>query len=173
MAVIGEIQKASQIGKVGGNSFIWHACSSCGKERWVRLCNGSPISLKGGIPHEPLCRSCNLKRRITIKTNYVHVRLQPTDFFYPMVAQNGYVLEHRLVMAKHLGRCLHRWEIVHHKKGVAKDDNRIEGLQLVTDDRHNQITILEMKITNLEKRVTILEAENIRLLNALELTEWK
>jgi len=62
-------------------------------------------------------------------------------------------------MAKHLGRCLHPWEIVHHKNGV-KDDNRLENLQLVTDDRHRQITLLENRIKFLEDRVVLLEGEN-------------
>ena len=78
-----------------------------------------------------------------------------------MFLANGYVQEHRLIMAKHLGRCLHRWEIVHHK-GIKypkssienRSDNRIENLQLVTDDRHKQITILERRIAYLENKLS-------------------
>ena len=103
----------------------------------------------------------------SIGQGYVLVLLQPDDFFYSMARSNGYVCEHRLVVAKALGRNLHSWEMVHHKgvkypKGSVenKQDNRYpENLQLVTDDRHKQITIMETKIAHLEKRVIILEAE--------------
>jgi len=99
---------------------------------------------------------------------YVKIKLTPNDFFFPMAGIDRYVLEHRLVMAKHLGRCLHRWEIVHHKNGI-RDNNGIENLQLVSDDKHKQITILENRIKHLEKRVTLLEAENVLLKQGVEL----
>jgi len=104
----------------------------------------------------------------------MQVVLEPNDFFYPMVTKQGYVLEHRLVMAKYLGRNLHPWEIVHHKNSI-RDDNRIENLQLVSDIGHKQITFFEqrlkylenenehlrVRVEALEARVIILEAEQI------------
>lgn len=67
--------------------------------------------------------------RVKHRDGYVLVRLETDSQFVSMRLVNGYVMEHRLKMAKHLGRPLLRSETVHHINGK-RDDNRIENLQL-------------------------------------------
>ena len=175
MPEIGEIKRARESEYKGPLIYVWHACETCGKERWVKLTNGIPVSLH--------CSSCAHKGKFGEKNSgwkggrrkrkdgYIEICLQPHDFFYEMTDHIGYVREHRLVVARALGRCLQSWEIVHHKHAKYpcgsdedKQDNRYpENLQLISDLGHKQLTMLERKI---DKQTTLIKGlgKEIRLL---------
>lgn len=66
---------------------------------------------------------------IVVLKGYLYERVQLVDTYSSMSNSSGYVAQHRLVMARHLGRVLSRSETVHHIDGNRKN-NKLENLQL-------------------------------------------
>lgn len=90
-----------------------------------------------------------------MKNGYVEVWLDPSDPYYGMANKDGYVYEHRLVMARHLGRCLDKSEEVHHRNRN-KQDNRIENLELLDKKEHSSLL---KEVKRLAARILELEDE--------------
>lgn len=67
--------------------------------------------------------------RYVDSAGYVRVLLSPGDPLRSMALKEGHVLEHRVVMARSLGRPLAPRETVHHINGD-RSDNRLENLQI-------------------------------------------
>lgn len=184
MPQIGEVKRGDALGKTNFTRwhwFIWQACEDCGKERWVNLKSKSKA-----IPYRTRCHkcACNLpiyslncakgqKGKFGSESGawkggryksegYMFVYVHPSDFFYSMRRKNGYVLEHRLIMAQHLNRCLLDWEVVHHKNGI-KNDNRLENLELIKgNSRHNtqdKRLIRQLQEENQHLKIRIKELE--------------
>jgi len=186
MPQIGETRKGQDIGYATRHQeFTWVACPQCGHERW-RAFTPSIGSV--------LCRVCEINNRWPITKpkkyhggpTYTLVRLYPPDPYYVMGSIRNkrckrpcsHVPEHRLVMAKHLGRLLTRDEYVHYLNGDTLD-NRIENLAIVTNSSHKttfaaglkegfriasqtrerelekQIKLLQWQIKELQKQLTL------------------
>lgn len=66
---------------------------------------------------------------------YIWIKISKRSKYSSMKNHLSYVLLHRLIMAKHLGRCLKPEEVVHHTDGNL-ENNRIENLELMTQNKH-------------------------------------
>lgn len=150
----------------------------CGNDRFIAVGDINKAIKKHG-DYSGLCQKCNRRelyqklgskrcedhgrykgrRRFDKKTGYWFVGLYPGDDMYEYGRNTGrhghvkYILEHRYVIMRHLGRPLHTWEHVHHRNGI-KTDNRLENLEVVDPKSHATITQLQH--------------ENIRLRNEID-----
>lgn len=187
MAQIGESRKGIEVGFKTHGKVIWSACEVCGRERWVQSCWGQPKNVR--------CGSCTqlAKKggRIVGRGGYIFIYIRPDDFFYPMAIGaktqwGGYVPEHRLVVAKALGRCLQSWELVHHKGTKYpqssienKQDNRypenleltLRGHHILEHDKGYQNGYLKGLYDGRKKQIQELKARNEELLKRIKEVE--
>lgn len=120
------------------------------RQRWraeIRTCvncgQDFPVKRRGKSKKPPIycskeCRRIAISSPVTLKggERYLLEKLDKNSPFVVMAQRrkkksSPLVLQHRLVMARHIGRPLERWETVHHINGD-RTDNRIENLQLRT-----------------------------------------
>ena len=116
-----------------------HPCKACGKQIAFKYDRNQTLSRK-------FCsRGCNSRNQMgaghhnwkggsTNSAGYIRCSLFKFDKQYhellrPMMHKTFGVLEHRAVLAMHVGRTLTARETVHHINGDKKD-NRIENLEL-------------------------------------------
>jgi len=146
---------------------LWIVCPVCELGRWVREDATRPETFTG------MCSKCHAKfttgqreahsrwKGGTIRGDgYKDIRIYPDNPYFAMARKSsGNVREHRLVMAKHLGRCLAPWEMVHHKgtkypQGSWEDkhDNRLENLELITERKYHRADAASIAIMNRFKK---------------------
>lgn len=169
---------------VSGPTVIEVACPICGQKRW--MLNSSLVKTAARAPEDrlPWCKICGQKkasedsaRRVNGKYvnghGYVQVlvdSLSPADraLIEPMLKRRSgkrktTIPEHRLKMAKHIGRSLSANEQVHHRNSN-RQDNRLANLRLVTPTSHpvapkDKIAVLTVEIEAAARKAQTAQAD--------------
>jgi len=183
---IGSTVSGCDIGKKSRGIFTWSACPDCGLERWVSKRQVTKLCMRCAAIRRDLTGVRNPRWKGGVRQGDDGYRYISVPEDHPLIEMAGrvfvhgkyryYIAEHRLVMAERLCRPLKPWELVHHKGTKYpstdirnKGDNRFENLErLAHKQEHLPSMNVERIVTNLQTRVTLLEAEVARLQSLLE-----
>ena len=73
------------------------------------------------------------------KGNYKPIKyVRCPEAFLPMARKDGYVMEHRLIMARMVGRCLLRREVVHHRDHNPQNNDPANLMLFPTNSSHKR-----------------------------------
>ena len=126
--------------RLRNTTYIKTVCEVCGD-----TCFSVKHLVEKGTPR--ICsQACNGKRKSVLHTGNTRIDFRGYVVVHKplhnMADTNGRVLQHRLVMAEHLGRDLLPTEVVHHKDGN-RSNNAIENLDLLSGHREHARTHAE------------------------------
>jgi uncharacterized Zn finger protein (UPF0148 family) len=158
-----EAKRASELGyKISGKDY-WlfkDACPDCKTILWRRkealgkLCTHCVQKSLQRPSTENHPRWVNGRRKR--KDGYIEITLAPSDPLFVMAHHKKHIaLEHRIVVARSLGRPLKPWEIVHHRNRN-RADNQLENLELISAQHVHQSVGIEHQIL---QRLSQLEAK--------------
>lgn len=169
MPKLGDVARRCDVGLRGRQKVYWDACPDCGKERWVQKIGARCKSCHGRYAQKHQlkfwnesehrvdckCMRCRMKTDqwgennhmwnggVSYSGGYKTIRIYPDNPYYEMADCQGYVMEHRLVIAKKMGRLLNSNETVHHVNGI-KDDNRLENLEVWWGNHGKGVRVKDM-----------------------------
>lgn len=116
----------------------WAKHGHKGRDGWTEASHASYLekmtgpnnpAWKGGVTY---FRKKGRYGRFSIK----YVRC-PSEFL-PMARKDGYVMEHRLIVAQHLGRCLKRSEVVHHRDHNPENNDPVNLVLFSSNSAHKK-----------------------------------
>lgn len=113
----------------------WRAHGSKGRAAWSPAATASAKEKMTGAGNPAWKGGVTTFRTHGNYAGVKYVRCPPS--FIEMARRDGYVMEHRLIVAVHLGRCLPRSEVVHHNNHDPTD-NRLENLMLFQTNRDHK-----------------------------------